>query len=497
MADNKSKWYMKLVPRRIRPASYLRSITSGSFYRLSDALTGSTFTDIQSKIIAMRNLAKDSQVSTALSYYATDATTTNAEGKVIWASPVTKNDEEVADIVNALLDRWKVTSYARSHILELATIGNLYIPTTRWFNEYGGRTSAVNIALDTNTIKDEDFDIVPSYKIPPEDVVHIWQKGEPKGFIVTPEDDVSNYILYPEGSIIHFSLGGLLGEYKISAKNKEGEEEEYDIQFADPLMEDAVQPTQTLGLLENALLLSSLTKVVRFINVDCSGLTDDEIQTALQQLKDTVEQQLAINTSAGQIESFVNPQSPNNLIYLPKVNGQDMISITDMDMQDVTENDSKLLEHYQDKKLSVLGVPKEAMNFSSNEGLGGAGSVLAQRSQIYANGLDRLVTAYKEGWKNAINSYFYAKNMSGMVDRYVLHTQPMPTTLGEVMSTRRDSAIQQATSIIDMLKSIGVKDKETYRQAISEILLDVLPVSSSDSKTWDINLDEEEGGGRF
>ena len=34
----------------------------------------------------MRALARDSQISTALSYYATDATTTNTAGEIIWAT---------------------------------------------------------------------------------------------------------------------------------------------------------------------------------------------------------------------------------------------------------------------------------------------------------------------------------------------------------------------------------------------------------------------------
>ncbi len=116
----------------------------------------------------------------------------------------------------------------------------------------------------------------------------------------------------------------------------------------------------------------------------------------------------------------MNPQSPNNLIYLPKINGQDAISITDLNMAEATEADNALLQYYQDKKLSVLGIPKEMLNFSSNEGLGGAGSVMSQRSSIYANALQRLETAYISGWTDAINKYFAARNMHGMVNTFTL-----------------------------------------------------------------------------
>lgn len=39
----------------------------------------------------MRALANDSQVATALSYYATDATIPNSDGQIIWAVPIDKN----------------------------------------------------------------------------------------------------------------------------------------------------------------------------------------------------------------------------------------------------------------------------------------------------------------------------------------------------------------------------------------------------------------------
>ena len=56
------------------------------------------------------------------------------------------------------------------------------------------------------------------------------------------------------------------------------------------------------------------------------------------------------------------------------------------------------------------------MNFSSAEGLGGAGAVMSQRSALYGNSLQRIETAYKEGWRSAMNKYFIEHGMSGMVD---------------------------------------------------------------------------------
>lgn len=489
------KHWMQNLLSAFKPRSHktwVRSMVTGSLYRVSDLYNGSAVSSIKTQIDTMRALATDGQISTALSYYATDATVVNTANQIIWA---TSSDKDVAEIINNLFKRWKVNSYARDHILELATMGNLYIPTTRLYTDNKTRSiGSKSFGLDTNSIQDLQFDIVPSYKIPPEDIVHIYKRGQDIGYILNPKDKVNMYEMYPPESIIHFSLGGLLGDYTIDVVEQDGDEQTYDIKFATPLMSQAVQPTQTLSLLEDALLLSSLIRTVKFINVDCGDSEETEIQNLLQQIKDAIEQQLSLNTATGDAQSFVNPQSPNNLIYLPKVNGQDAISITDLNMSDTTENDSKLLDHFQDKKLSVLGVPKEAMNFSSNEGLGGAGSVLSQRSALYANCLQRLKTAYIDGWTDALNKYFVARGMSGLVNNFDLHMAEIITTQSTITFEKRDAAIGQAQNAVQLLKDLGIVDAEKYKDLLTEVLSEVLPVTSAKVQNWDVDVTESNGG---
>lgn len=483
-------WVQKLLPVRRHRKSYLRDIVTGSMYRISDMRGNSSLADIKTQIDTMRALARDSQISTALAYYATDATTTNTDGNNIWAVPIDKNHKEAANVINACFKRWGINSLARDHILELATIGNLYIPTTDVYRLNSNQSDAKRVVLDNNTIPNKSFDVVPTYKIPPEDIIHIYLQGEPQGFIMQPDEGQSQTYIYPESSIIHFSLGGLLGDYTIDASDKDGNVNTYDIKFAQPMMEQAVTPTQTLSLLEDALLLNSLIRTVRFIAVECGDMDEDETRASLQELKAMIEQQLSINTATGDTQSFVNPQSPNNLIYLPMINGQSPINITDLNLAETTDTDSKLLDYYEDKKLSVLGVPKEAMNFSSAEGLGGAGAVMSQRSALYANGLQRLQTAYISGWTDAMNKYFMARNMSGFVNQFKLEMNPIITQLSTVAAERRDSAIGQATQITDLLKNLGIDDKKRYMKALQEALKDVFPTMGSDIVNWNIDLDE-------
>ena len=361
---------MKRLKKPEEKRSFLRYVASGGLLRTSNFYGDSDISDIHNLIEAMRNLAKDSQISTAISYYATDSTMPTSSNDIIWA---TSEDPQIAQIINKIFKRLRINDYVRDHILELATIGNLYIPTTDLYREQATENIKHAVVLDNNTLFDDDYDIVPSYKIPPENIVHVWEQGVPMGYIYQEDEKSSEYASLPESAVIHFSLGGLLGDYSITCKGKDGKDVTYDIQFAKPLMSSAIVPTQTLSLLEDALLLSSFARTIKFINVDCNGAEESEIGNYLQQIKDAIEQQLSMNTNNGDAQSFLNPQSPNNFVYLSKVNGQDAVSITDLNMQQATEADNTLLDHYQDKKLSVLGIPKEAMNYSSNEGLGGAG----------------------------------------------------------------------------------------------------------------------------
>ena len=485
-----NRWLDRLLSRNkdSKLTSFLRYVVTGSFYRVSDIRGNTDVATIKTQIDTMRALARDSQISTILDYYATDATTPNTAGDIIWATATEDKYKDVAEIVNELFKRWEVNKYVRDHILELATIGNLYIPTTYLYKESSNTYRQKGVVLDNNTIAEPEYDIVPSYKLPPESIVHLWERGEPRGYIMNIDSDtVNETLILPDTAIIHFALGGLLGDYTIEGTNSDGTTVTYDIQFAQPMLEQAVQPTQTLSLLEDAILLSSLSRTIRFIAAE-AGTEEDEIRANLQQLKDTIEQQLSLNTNSGDVQSFVNPQSPNNFIFLPKINGQTPIEITDLNMAEASDADSKLLQYYQDKKLSVSGVPKENLNYSSNEGLGGAGSVLSQRSIIYANKLQRLETAYMEGWRKALNYYFEVRNMSGFKDKFQLHMNPILTVQSTVQFEKRDSALTQATNLVTLLKDMGVTDDKPYHTGLTEILTEVFPQMGADARNWNVEV---------
>ena len=120
---------------------------------------------------------------------------------------------------------------------------------------------------------------------------------------------------------------------------------------------------------------------------------------------------------------------------------------------------------------------------------------MSQRSALYANILDRLETAYKAGWTHAFNTFFQQQNMSGYVDRFTLHMNPIITNQQTVMLDKRDSAMSQVQAFISILKDLGVTDSDHLKSGVEEILTDSFPTISADVAGWDVDMNTEGAGG--
>jgi hypothetical protein len=138
------------------------------------------------------------------------------------------------------------------------------------------------------------------------------------------------------------------------------------------------------------------------------------------------------------------------------------------------------------------------MNFSSAEGLGAAGNVMSQRSALYANRLMRVENAYKNGWRDALNKYFKSRNMSGFVDKFILHMNPIITNMDQVLFEKRDATISQAQNLVTLMKDLGVTDNADYQKVVTEILTQAFPLTGSSVNNWNVDVQsgsESSGGG--
>ena len=78
--------------------------------------------------------------------------------------------------------------------------------------------------------------------------------------------------------------------------------------------------------------------------------------------------------------------------------------------------------------------------------------------------------------------------MSGYVDKFELHMSPVITEMSTVKFEKRDAAIGQASSLIDMLKSLSIEDKDIYISALIEALNESFPRTSSKITSTDIDV---------
>lgn len=120
---------------------------------------------------------------------------------------------------------------------------------------------------------------------------------------------------------------------------------------------------------------------------------------------------------------------------------------------------------------------------------------MSQRSALYANRLMRVENAYKNGWRDALNKYFISRNMNGFVDKFILNMNPIITNMDQVLFEKRDATINQAQSLVNLMKELGVADDADYKKVVTEVLTQAFPLTGSDVNTWSVDIGAAGEGG--
>jgi hypothetical protein len=72
--------------------------------------------------------------------------------------------------------------------------------------------------------------------------------------------------------------------------------------------------------------------------------------------------------------------------------------------------------------------------------------------------------------------------------------QPILTEMSALQFDKRDSAITQSSTLVDLLKSLGVTKTDVFKVALSEILGECMPKTSAtiSDTTLDVSTETEE-----
>ena len=77
---------------------------------------------------------------------------------------------------------------------------------------------------------------------------------------------------------------------------------------------------------------------------------------------------------------------------------------------------------------------------------------------------------------------------------FILNMNPIITNMDQILFDKRDSAINQAQSLVNLMKELGVADSEDYQKAVTEILTQAFPQTGASVNNWDVEISTEEGG---
>ncbi len=214
---------------------------------------------------AMTQLKSDAIIGPAIEIYATNATGANADGDVIWATPI--NDDatsiQAAKAANERMKAWKLNWRAYSHMIELVTYSNLYLRTTEFVMPKSNESNQGVLSLNQRN-PNIAWDVRTDVAVSPAIIYELRHEDEPAAFCVdfALQDNITEqaydnwcrikgkpWCVQSSDSVIHIVYNLSLYPAEIEVEDEEGITP-YTIYQGDPLFLDAYIPAQILSLLE-------------------------------------------------------------------------------------------------------------------------------------------------------------------------------------------------------------------------------------------------------
>lgn len=431
---------------------------------------------------AMTQLKSDAIIGPAIEIYATNATGTNADGDVIWATPVNDDPESIqaAKAANARMKAWKLNWRAYSHMIELVTYSNLYLKTTEFVTPRSKEDNQGVLSLNQRN-PNEPWDVRTDVAVSPAIIYELRHDDEPSAFCVdfSLDDKISEtsydkwcrikgrpWSVQSSDSVIHIVYNLSLYPAEIEVEDTEGITP-YTIYQGDPLFVDAYIPAQILSLLEDAIVANRVTKsaLLRILQLEVGDCSPEEERRLLDQLKRQMEHKLAANTNTGTASSYADPGPLEKIVYTVTRDGKGVINLEtlggDVNIRDIVD-----LDWYKQKITSITDVsPGNLGQSTDEEGTGGATILTQNNIRLYRKILS-LQHAYSEGIKSALNTYFVKNNLPQYKDRFEVKMQPPIGPEDEMKSELASNALARANDIVALLENLGVTDSEIKVKAV-------------------------------
>jgi len=470
-------------------------------------------------------MAQDSTVSAVLETYAEDATSTNDEGKIVWAEA---SDPKILKYISFLLDSLNVDKYVYQWIYSLCKYGDVYLKLFRQsdfedsllkeedrsvLNEKFEQVQnyPYNVMADKSTPEEAlNEDVVLKYyksddklvnyieMIPnPAEMFELTKFGKSYAYIrthslpkMTQENGnmLTNYYLYRfrrndvsifnAVSFVHASLQDDTPRFpeQVQIFNTydadSADSYVYSVRRGKSVLYDSYKIWRENMLLENALLLNRITKsaLLRIIEVEVADMPKDKVRERLQRIKSLVEQKASIDTG-NMMSEYVNPGAMENTIYVPTKGGVGAIN-TQQVGGDVNIRDIADIDYFKNKLFAAWKIPKQFFGETDDSTGFNGGTSLSIISSRYAKTVRRVQTTMIQALTDAINILLIDRGLDSYVNQFSLQMQA-PITQEEL--DKRDSLsseIALAGDVISMLD--GIEDPVLKLKIVKSLLSHII-----------------------
>ena len=454
-------------------------VLSGTLTELDQIrMTAAELQERRTRYNAMQQLQSDAIMGPTFEVYATNSTSTNLEGKVIWAVPKNESNSTskiASKAANQIIEEWELNWRAYKHIYEIICQGNLYLKTTEYLNP----TDSQHIVNLNQRNPNKRWNLIPGSAVHPGDIYELAENGKCVGFVVqgVTKDyraycviDDDHWAVQSTDAVIHFVYNPSLYGRELTVNDEDGDTT-YQVVEGDPPFLSAYTPAQILSLLEDALVANRVTRsaLVRILQIEVGDCSPQEEDRTLDKLQRTLEQKLAMSTTAGSAQSYADPGPLEKILYTATREGKGKIEMQtlggDINVRDIVD-----LDYFKDKLTSITDVSPGNLGQSTDEGGTGGATILTQNNIRLYRKIVSLQHCYTSGIKHALNLYFKKNGLAQYVDLFEVKMQKPLGPEDEIRSQLATDSLQRANDILSLLDDLGIKDSEKKLKAIKEHL---------------------------
>lgn len=442
-------------------------------------------------------MAEDSTVQQVLETYQEDATEYNDQGQIVWAE---SDDASVQKYVSFLLDTMNVDKHIFSWVFSLCKYGDLYLRLYRkseqddpLFKSEDDEKKSLNEDVKIKEFsKNDGYTHYVEMVKNPANVFELTKFGKTCGYIkantqpknVTQTQDFqiqqvynkfkykfnkSDVDVYPQTEFVHAQLEDNSNrteeEVDIFLNNNADTDSDasysYTVRRGQSILYNVFKIWRELQLLENSILLNRLTKssIVRLIQVEVGDMPKEKIGPHLQQVKQLIEQKIALNTNVSMSE-YTNSGPIENSVYIPTHGGIGHITADsiggDVDVKGLAD-----LDYFKNKFFGQLRVPKQYFGETDDSQGFDSGKSLSLISSRYSKMVKRIQNTVVQALTDAVNLMLIDKGLSNYVNKFTIKML-QPLTQEEL--DRREHKRDNVGVVSDIMNLMG--DVESVPQKL-------------------------------